>query len=187
MGDSVGEVSLLLNAWGDGDKDALDRLVPLVQSELIIIAKRYLARERPNHSLEPGALVNEAYLKLIRDEPVKWENRAHFFGIAARLMRQILVDHARRRMQLKRGGDALRVSLTSAEAQADRKTSDVIDLDDALNKLAEVDSRKSRVIELKFFGGLTEQEVAEVLGVPLRTVQRDWQLARAWLFKEMTS
>ncbi len=183
----AGEVTQLLLAWGEGDKEALARLVPLVQSELKQIARRYMRRERPDHTLQPTALVNEAYLRLIEGKSVKWQSRAHFFGIAANLMRQILVDNARRHMQLKRGGDALRVSLTAAEALGDQKDAGIIALDDALNSLAEFDSRKSKIIELRFFGGLTEEETAEALNMPLRTTQREWRLARAWLFNQLKS
>lgn len=177
----------LLLAWGEGDKEALARLVPLVQSELKQIARRYMRRERPDHTLQPTALVNEAYLRLIQGNSMKWQSRAHFFGIAANLMRQILVDNARRHMQLKRGGDALRVSLTAAEALGDQKDAGIIALDDALNSLAEFDSRKSKIIELRFFGGLTEEETAEALNMTLRTTQREWRLARAWLFNQLKS
>lgn len=182
-----GEVTQLLLAWGEGDKEALARLVPLVQSELKQIARRYMRRERPDHTLQPTALVNEAYLRLIQGNSMKWQSRAHFFGIAANLMRQILVDNARRHMQLKRGGDALRVSLTGAEALGDQKDAGIIALDDALNSLAEFDSRKSKIIELRFFGGLTEEETAEALNMTLRTTQREWRLARAWLFNQLKS
>lgn len=182
-----GEVTQLLLAWGEGDKEALARLVPLVQSELKQIARRYMRRERPDHTLQPTALVNEAYLRLIQGNSMKWQSRAHFFGIAANLMRQILVDNARRHMQLKRGGDALRVSLTAAEALGDQKDAGIIALDDALNSLAEFDSRKSKIIELRFFGGLTEEETAEALNMTLRTTQREWRLARAWLFNQLKS
>jgi len=153
----------------------------------MMIAKRYMGRERQQHTLEPTALVNEAYLRLIDGKDMKWENRAHFFGIAANLMRQILVDHARRRKQLKRGGDALRVSLTAAEALADRDACEVIALDDALADLSRFDPTKSRIVELRFFGGLTEEETAEAMKIPLRTIQREWRLAKAWLFKVMNS
>lgn len=183
----AGEVTQLLLAWGEGDKEALARLVPLVQSELKQIARRYMRRERPDHTLQPTALVNEAYLRLIQGNSMKWQSRAHFFGIAANLMRQILVDNARRHMQLKRGGDALRVSLTAAEALGDQKDAGIIALDDALNSLAEFDSRKSKIIELRFFGGLTEEETAEALNMTLRTTQREWRLARAWLFNQLKS
>lgn len=185
MDKPAGEVTQLLLAWGEGDKDALSRLVPLVQSELLLIAKRYMQRERQNHTLQPMALVNEAYLRLIDGNHMKWQNRAHFFGIAANLMRQILVDYARRRMQLKRGGDALRVSLTTAEALTAQDEAGVIALDDALKSLAEFDITKSRIIELRFFGGLTEAETAEALNISLRTLQREWSLARAWLFNQL--
>lgn len=187
MDKAAGEVTQLLLAWGEGDREALARLVPLVQSELMMIAKHFMGRERRQHTLEPTALINEAYLRLIEGKAMKWENRAHFFGIASNLMRQILVDHARRRLQLKRGGDALRISLTFAEALVDRSEFDIIGLDDALTDLAGFDPVKSRIVELRFFGGLTEEETAEAMRIPLRTIQREWRLAKAWLFKAMTT
>lgn len=185
MSKPEGEVTQLLVAWGNGDPAALEQLVPVVHRELRNLARHYLNRESPGHTLQPTALVNEAFLKLIGGNTVRWENRAHFFGIAAKLMREILVDHARRRKQLKRGGDALRVSLTSADASTDRKDSDVLALDDALKSLAEFDELKSRIVELRFFGGLTEEETSAALNIPLRTLQREWRLTRAWLSNQM--
>lgn len=179
------EVTQLLLAWGQGDEGALELLVPAVQVELKRLARIYLNRERPGHTLQPTALVNEAFIRLIDGNSIQWENRAHFFGIAARLMRQILVDHARHRAKLKRGGDALRVSLTAAEGLADRPDSDLLALDEALKQLAEFDERKSRIVEMRFFGGLTEEETAEAMNIPLRTLQREWRLARAWLSNQM--
>lgn len=186
MSAPTGDLTQLLIAWGNGEEAALARLVPAVQVELRRIALHYLRRERPDHTLQPTALVNEAYLRLIDGKAVKWENRAHFFGIAANLMRQILVDHARRRLQLKRGGDALRVSLTAANAMAEQKDADVIALDEALKSLALFDRRRSQIVELRFFGGLTEEETAEILQISLRTLQREWRLARAWLFTQLS-
>lgn len=180
-------VTELLLAWGQGDDSALAQLVPLVEAELHRLAQLYLRRERPGHTLQPTALVNEAFVRLIDGGAVQWQNRAQFFGITAQLMRRILVDHARRRQQLKRGGgEALRVSLTQAENAAQEQSASVIALDDALAALEAFDPRKSRLVELKFFGGLSEEEIAEVMNLSLRTVQRDWNLARAWLYQELT-
>lgn len=179
------EVTQLLLAWNDGDSDALAKLAPLVETELRRLAKIYLAQERPGHTLQPTALVNEAFIKLIDASAVEWKNRAHFFGITAQLMRHILVDHARRRQALKHGGQALRVSLIEAENVAPNRQACIIELDEALSALSRIDPRKSRIVELKFFGGLSEEEIAELLDTSLRTVQRDWNLARAWLFRQL--
>ena len=179
------EVTQLLLAWNNGDSDALAKLAPLVETELRRLAKIYLAHERPGHTLQPTALVNEAFIKLIDTPTVEWKSRAHFFGITAQLMRHILVDHARRRQALKHGGEALRVSLVEAENAAPNRQACIIELDDALSALSRLDPRKSRIVELKFFGGLSEEEIAELLDTSLRTVQRDWNLARAWLFRQL--
>ena len=179
------EVTELLLAWGKGDADALTRLIPHVEAELRRLARLYLSRERPGHSLQPTALVNEAFLHLIDGQAVEWQNRAHFFGVTAQLMRRILVAHARQRLQQKRGGAVLLVSLVEAEQVKDERSASVIALDDALATLATFDPRKSQIVELKFFGGLRETEIAEVLGLSLRTVQREWSLARAWLYNEL--
>lgn len=180
------EVTQLLLAWRDGDEAALAQLAPLVQAELHRLAERYLRRERAGHTLQATALVNEAYLRLIDAHSIQWQNRAHFFGLAAQVMRRVLVEHARQRQQLKRGGAALQVSLAEAEAVAQQRSARVLALDDALRVLAHFDQRKSRIVELKFFGGLSEEEIAEVLQISLRTVQRDWNLARAWLYHELS-
>jgi RNA polymerase sigma-70 factor, ECF subfamily len=179
------EVTQMLLAWGNGDVAALDRLVPHVEAELRRLAQLYLSRERANHSLQPTALVNEAFVRLIDGQRVQWQNRAHFFGVTAQLMRRILVDHARRHQQERRGGDWLRVSLVEADKGQKEDSASILALDDALASLEKFDPRKSRIVELKFFGGLSEEEIAEVLGVALRTVQRDWNLARAWLFNAL--
>lgn len=186
MSSSSHEVTQLLRAWSEGDEAALNRLAPLVDAELHRLARSYLRRERPGHTLQATALINEAYLRLIGDTAVAWQNRAHFFGIAAKVMRRILVDHARRRRKIKRGGDALRVSLTRVENTPQENSVDVAALDDALNKLEQFDERKSRIVELRFFGGLTEEEIAETLKISLRTVQREWNLAHAWLYRELS-
>lgn len=179
------EVTQLLLAWGSGDEAALNRLLPHVEAELHRLAQLYLSRERANHTLQPTALVNEAFVRLIDGQRVQWQNRAHFFGVTAQLMRRILVDHARRHQQERRGGDWLRVSLVEADQSQQEDSASILALDDALASLEKFDPRKSRIVELKFFGGLSEEEIAEVLGVALRTVQRDWNLARAWLFNAL--
>lgn len=179
------EVTQLLLAWSNGDENALAVLAPLVQQELHKLARRYLSHERQGHTLQPSDLVNEAYLRLIESHSVQWQSRAHFFGIAAQLMRRILVDHARRRNELKRGGGAVQISLTAAEQLATEQSTDVLALDEALQQLATFDPRKSQIVELRFFGGLSESETAEVLKISLRTIQREWNLARAWLYQQL--
>ena len=179
------EITGLLVAWGDGDQSALEQLAPLVQSELHRLAHHYMGRERPGHTLQTSALVNEAYIRLIDWKNVRWQNRAHFFAVSAQLMRRILVDFARGRQNLKRGGDVLRVSLTAAAALPSGRGADLVALDEALKTLAEVDLRKSQVVEMRFFGGLSVKEVAEVLEVSEETVMRDWRLAKVWLLREL--
>jgi len=179
------EVTKLLLAWGAGDGQALDQLLPLVYRELHSLARRYMAGERPGNTLQASALVNEAYLKLVDIRRVQWQNRAHFFGVSAQLMRRILVDSARRRHNLKRGGRALQVTFDEGLAVAKGETSELVAIDDALTALAAVDARKARVVELRFFGGLSVEETAEALKVSPETVTRDWRLAKAWLHGEM--
>lgn len=179
------EITQLLRAWGGGDKQALDRLTPLVYNELRKSAKRQMARERDGHTLQTTALINEVYLRLVDLEGLSWQDRAHFFAICARLMRRILTDYARSRGYLKRGGDVRRVTLDEALLVTADPPLDLVALEGALTKLSEVDSRKSSVVELKFFGGLTLKEIAEVLSVSSDTVTRDWNLAKAWLMREM--
>jgi RNA polymerase sigma-70 factor, ECF subfamily len=180
------DVTGLLLAWGRGDEAALERLIPLVHAELHRIAMRCMADERAAHSLQPTALVNEAYIRLVDARRVKWNDRNHFLSMAARLMRRVLVDHARNRRYLKRGGGAARVTLMD-DLVVDEPGRDLVVLDDALTALADVDERKSRVIELRFFGGLSVAETAAVLHVSVDTVMRDWKLARAWLLRELRS
>ena len=180
-------VTQLLVAWGDGDQAALDQLVPLVYKELRRIARNHMARERAGHTLQTTALVNEAYLRLVEQKHVRWQNRAHFLAICAQLMRRILVDYARRRQYQKRGGGALQVTLTEAESLANERAPDLVALDEALTSLAEIDPRRSQVVELRFFGGLSIEETAEVLKVSPTTVERDWTIAKAWLHKTLTS
>jgi RNA polymerase sigma factor (TIGR02999 family) len=183
--DSPKEITRLLVAWGDGDQSALEELAPLVHSELHRLAHHYMGRERPGHTLQTSALVNEAYIRLIDWKNVRWQNRAHFFAVSAQLMRRILVDFARDRHYLKRGGGALRVSLGEAAAFPVEQRADLVALDEALVALSEVDRRKGQVVEMRFFGGLSVTEVAEVLKVSEETVMRDWRLAKVWLLREL--
>lgn len=178
-------VTNLLVAWGKGDRQAFDQLMPQVQQELRRIAERYMAGERPGHDLQATALINEAYLHLVDWKNIQWADRAHFFGMAANMMRRVLVDHARRRDRFKRGGDAIQVSLVEAAHVPAAERADVLALDEALEQLAALDPRKSRIVEMRFFGGLSLEETAEALGVSVATVRRDWSLARAWLFREL--
>ena len=180
------EVTRLLLAWKGGDEGALERLVPLVYNELRRLARRQMRRERPDHSLQTTALINEAYLRLIDLRNVEWQNRAHFFALCARMMRRILVDFARSRGYRKRGGGARPVSLDQAPAVSAQPSKDIVAVDNALNALAQVDARKAQVVELRFFGGLTAQETAEVLKVSEETVLRDWKLAKVWLVRELS-
>jgi len=180
------EVSQLLRAWNDGDQTALDKLMPLVYQELRQMAKRYMSRQNPGHTLQTSALINEAYMRLVDQKEVQWQNRAHFFGVAAKAMRHILVDYARSRHAAKRGGEARVVSLDEATVVSAEPTAELLALDDALQSLAAFDQRKSRVVELRYFGGLTVEETAEVLKVSPETVALDWRLARTWLLRELT-
>ena len=179
------EITQLLLAWNEGDGQALDRLMPLVQDELHRLAHRYMAGERPGHPLQTTALINEAYLRLVDSSRVRWQNRSHFFAVSAQLMRRILVDVARARHKQKRGGDVVQVSLDEAMVVTREPSADLIALDEALTTLATFDERKSRIIELRFFGGLSVEETAEVLKVSAATVIRDWGLAKAWLLREL--
>lgn len=182
------EVTQLLIDWNGGDQAAFEKLVPLVHAELRRVARRYMIGERAGHTLQATALVNEAYLRLVDQNRIRWQNRAHFFAISAQMMRRILVDHARKRRYAKRGGkDAIKVSLTEAGELTAERAADVTALDDALNLLAELDHQQSQVVELRFFGGLTNEETAEVLGVSHAMVKREWATAKAWLYREMSS
>jgi RNA polymerase sigma-70 factor (ECF subfamily) len=180
------EITELLKAWGSGDKAALDELTTQCYKELRRLAHYHMRRERPGHSLHTSALVNEAFLRLIDWENVNWQNRAQFFAMAARIMRNILVDFAKRRHRAKHGAHALRVSLSAAARVPHERSADLIALDEALDALAVHSERRSRVVELKFFGGLTIEEIAEALKVSPETVSRDWNLARAWLYRELS-
>ena len=180
------EVTALLIAWGNGDEQALEALMPLVYQELHRLAARHLGRERQDHTLQTTALVHEAYLRLVDQKEVQWRNRMHFYAVAATQMRRILVDHARARRYAKRGGGARQVEMDEAMLVSDERAADVVALDEALDALAEFDARKSRMVELRFFGGLSIEETAEALGVSPGTVMRDWTLAKAWLQREIS-
>jgi RNA polymerase sigma factor (TIGR02999 family) len=179
------QVTQLLNAWGSGDQSALEKLMPLIYDELHRLAHLYMDQERPEHTLQTSALVNEAYVRLVDQRDVHWENRAQFFAIAATSMRRILVSYARNRKRAKRGGGALQVSLDDAVLLSDARAAEMVALDEALERLAAVDPRKSQVVELRYFGGLSIDETAQVLKVSPGTVMRDWTLAKAWLRREI--
>jgi RNA polymerase sigma-70 factor (ECF subfamily) len=180
-----GDISTLLRAWRDGDQSALERLTPIVYDELRRLARRYMKRERPGHSLQTMDLVNEAYMRLVDYERMQWQNRAHFFAVSSQLMRRILVDHARRH-NLKRGGGVPHISLDEAAVVGGDQDTDLVALDHAMNALGRIDPRKVQVVEMRFFGGLSVEETAEVLKVSTVTVKRDWRAARAWLYRELT-
>ncbi len=186
-GASAKEITSILREWTAGDSSALERLTPLVFDELSRLARRYMVGERHPVTLETAALVNEAFLRLVDVKRIEWRDRTHFFGLSATLMRQILVDFARRRRSQKRGGEYMQIPVQDLGEVAGNDRADLIELDDALQVLATLDARQSRVVELRFFGGLTVEETAEVLGVSPGTVRRDWRLARAWLFRELAS
>ncbi len=175
----------MLLAWGNGDQEAPENLIPLVYEELRRLARRHMRSERAGHTLQTTALVHEAYLKLIDSSRVQWQNRAHFYAVSAQLMRRILVDFARSRSKLKRGGDAIQVSLGEGLEISRERGADLVALDDALNTLTRLDPRQSRVVELRFFGGLSVEETAEALKVSPETVKRDWRLAKIWLLREL--
>ena len=186
MATSPHEVTQLLLAWGKGDQAALDQLMPLVYAELHRMARRYMDRENPGHTLQTTALINEAYLRLVDQQGVQWQNRAHFFGVAAKVMRHLLVDYARSRRNLKHGADASVVSLDEAAVVSEERTTEVVALDDALQTLARLDPRQAQVVELRYFGGLSVEETAEVLKVAPITVMRDWRVAKSWLYRELS-
>jgi RNA polymerase sigma factor (TIGR02999 family) len=180
------QVTRLLKEWSEGDETALEQLMPLVYDELHRLAHQHMRREKPGNVLQTSALINEAYLRLVDEPQIHWQNRAHFFGIAARLMRRILVDEARKRNSAKRGGATIHVSLQDAMTVPQEQAANVVALDDALKSLEAIDSRQSVIVELRFFGGLSIEETADVLKVSPGTVMRDWTFARAWLKSEMT-
>ena len=178
------EITQLLKNWSDGDKAALDELVPLVYPELRRLARAYMGKERTGHTLQTSALINEAYLRLVNHESVDWQNRTHFFAVAAQVMRHILVDHARKYRYQKRGGGAEHIPLDEMATLCDEQAAELIALDDALQRLAAIDLRKSQIVELRFFGGLTVDETAEVMKLAPITIMREWRTAKAWLSKE---
>jgi RNA polymerase sigma-70 factor, ECF subfamily len=182
---STGQITRLLTKWANGDQTALDELMPLVYEELRRQARRYLRQERAGHTLQTTAIVNEAYLRLVKHPKTRWQDRTHFFALAATLMRRILVDHARARHRIKRGGDATEVSLDTAVLMSPQRSHELLALDEALKRLATIDERKSRVVELRAFGGLNNEEVAEILKISPNTVTRDWNMAAAWLRREI--
>jgi RNA polymerase sigma-70 factor, ECF subfamily len=179
------EVTQLLVDWGNGNQAALDRLMPVVYTELRQLAHRYMRRERPGHTMQTTALIHEAYLRLVDQNQVRWQHQAHFFGIAARLMRQILIEHARSHTRAKRGGGVGTISLDEAAIVSQARATELLALDDALERLATIDPRKSQVVELRFFGGLSVEEAAQVLNIAPNTVLRDWRMAKAWLRREI--
>jgi RNA polymerase sigma-70 factor (ECF subfamily) len=179
------EVTLLLSALTRGDSGAGTKLIPVVYEELRRLAGSYMRRERVDHTLQATALVHEAYLKLIEQRSVDWQSRAHFFGVAAQLMRRILIDHARGHLRQKRGGEEKKVSLDEAFVFSEQRADELLAVDDSLNRLAEIDPRQARVVELRFFGGLSVEEAAEVLAVSPKTVKRDWSVAKAWLYADL--
>ncbi|MBL8169117.1 MAG: sigma-70 family RNA polymerase sigma factor [Acidobacteria bacterium] len=183
---TASNVTQLLVDWRNGDQAAFEQLMPVVYDELRRIAKRYMSREASHHTLQTTALVNEAYLRLVNQQDVEWQNRAHFFAISAQIMRHLLVDHARARNYAKRGGGAIQVSLNEEIASVADETVDLLALDEALTRLAAVDARKSRIVELRFFGGLSVEETAEVLNVSAITIKREWLKAKAWLYRELS-
>jgi RNA polymerase sigma-70 factor, ECF subfamily len=179
------QITQLLAEWSDGNQSALDELYPLVYQELRRLARRYMSRERKGHTLQTTALINEAYVRLVDQRNVHWANRSHFFAISAQIMRRILIDHARRHAYAKRGGGAQQVSLEEAATVLPDQPEDLIRLDEALKSLAEMDPRRSQVVELRYFGGLNNEEIAGVLNVSENTVTRDWNMARAWLYQQL--
>lgn len=180
------DITRLLLAWNAGDSQALDELMPIVYAELRKLARSYMRRQRPDHTLQTTALVNEAYLRLIDSSRVNWQNRTHFFAISAQLMRRVLVDFARAKNSLKRGGERIQITLNEQIEAPAEKAMDLVALNDALDKLAKMSERQAKIVELRYFGGLNEEEIAECLDVSTRTVRRDWSIARAWLYRELS-
>ena len=180
------EVTQILHDWSGGDTQAPERLMPFVYDELRRLARSFLSRERDGHTLQPTALVHEAYVRLVDQTRVNWQNRAHFYGIASSMMRRVLIDHARARATGKRGGGAIRLSIDDVQVPLEERAASFIALDEALKRLEQMDERKCKVVELRFFGGLSDEEIAEVLGVTTRTVLRDWKKARLWLYRELS-
>ncbi|MBL8125386.1 MAG: sigma-70 family RNA polymerase sigma factor [Pyrinomonadaceae bacterium] len=180
------EITQLLLAWRKGERSALDELIPLVQTELRRLARNYMRRQKVGHTLQTTALVNEAFVRLVDSNRVNWQDRNHFYAICAQLMRRILVDFARKKASLKRGGERVQVTLGDNVDVSDERDAEVVALDEALERLAKMNERQSRIVELRYFGGLTEEQIAETLDISSRTVRRDWNLARAWLYRELS-
>lgn len=185
-GEPQHEVTRILHDWSGGDPNAPERLMPYVYDELRRLARAFLSRERGGHTLQPTALVNEAYLRLVDQTRVNWQNRAHFYGIAASMMRRVLIDHARSHATEKRGGGAVRLSVDDVQLPLEQRADSLVALDEALERLNQIDERKCKVVEMRFFAGMSDEEMAEVLGVTTRTVLRDWKKARLWLYRELS-
>jgi len=185
MRDSLPDITQMLQAWGSGDRDVLERLIPIVHDELHKIAARHIRREKPGHSLQTTELLNEAFVKLVDKKDIQWTNRAHFFAVAAQIMRRILVDHARMRLSRKRGSGGQSVSLENVALVSETRAEELIALDAALDNLARIDPRKSRIVELKFFGGLTAEEIGDLEQVSSRSIEREWRKAKVWLYEAM--
>jgi len=181
------EITQLLMTWSQGDQAALDKLIPLVYPELRKMARRYMSRESPEHTLQTSALINEAYLRLVDRQAVEWQDRGHFFAMAAQIMRHILIDHARSHLYSKRGGGAQHLALDELEVVSKERATELVALDDALTTLARIDERKSKIVELRFFGGLSVEETAEALKLSAVTIMREWRAAKAWLHREVSS
>jgi RNA polymerase sigma factor (TIGR02999 family) len=186
MEENSQEITQLLLRWGKGDAEAFEQLMPLVYNELRRMAANYMRRQNPGHTLQTTALVNEAYMRLVDSSRVKWQNRNHFFAISAQLMRRILVDFARKRNSLKRGGDQVQITLSDRIETPIERQKDIVELDEAMKRLATLSPRQSQIVELRYFGGLTDDQIAETLDISSRTVRRDWSLARAWLYRELS-
>lgn len=180
------EVTQILHDWRDGDRNAPERLMPLVYDEMRRLARIYLAREGGGHTLQPTALVNEAYLRLVDQTRVNWQNRSHFYSIASSMMRRVLIDHARAHATNKRGGGAIRLSIDDVQIPIEQRAASLVALDEVLERLAQMDERKSKIVEMRFFGGMSDEEIADVLGISVRTVLRDWKTARLWLYRELS-
>jgi RNA polymerase sigma factor (TIGR02999 family) len=180
------DVTLILHEWSGGDKNAPERLMPFVYDELRRLARAFLSKERPGHTLQPTALVHEAYLRLVDQTRANWQNRAHFYGIAARMMRRVLIDHARAHATGKRGGGAIHLSLEDVQVPLEERAADLIALDELLERLSQFDERKCKIVEMRFFAGLSDKEIAEVLEINTRTVLRDWKKAQLWLYRELS-
>jgi RNA polymerase sigma factor (TIGR02999 family) len=185
-GDGKSQVTQILHDWSEGDRSAPERLMPLVYDEMRRIARSFISRERPGHTLQPTALANEAYLRLVGQHSVSWQSRAHFYSVAASMMRRVLINHARARATEKRGGAAVRLSLEDVDVPAEERAAGVVAVDEALERLSQFSERGSKIVEMRFFGGMSDEEIAEVLGVSTRTVLRDWKAARLWLFRELS-